>query len=272
MRLVSVASIALVAFFGEPPLERIGRLDAPTLVEASGIVQSRRFPGTFWVHNDSGNAPNLFAVRRDGSLIRSYSVEAPNVDWEDIAIDDAGHLFLGDTGNNRLRLPVRAVYRLDEPDPSIATDRPIKVNLATYYRFEESKRFDAEGLFVDAGFATLVTKRLDGRPAEIYRLALDKPNPLLRPGLPERIGTLPGCLEPATGAGLSPDGRRLAVVTDSAARVYQREGAGPWTLLATVRFEAKDVEAICWDGLDLVLASEDRSIYRIAEARWRASR
>ena len=45
------------------------------------MVASRKHPGIFWVHNDSGNPPSLFAVRRDGSLVRSYRVEAANVDW-----------------------------------------------------------------------------------------------------------------------------------------------------------------------------------------------
>ena len=51
------------------PLEPIGRLDHPAIREASGIVASRRYPGIFWVHNDSGNPPALYAVRRDGYSI-----------------------------------------------------------------------------------------------------------------------------------------------------------------------------------------------------------
>src|SRR5437899_499106 len=64
------------------PLEPIGRLDHPAIREASGIVASRRHPGVFWVHNDSGNPPALYAVRRDGRLVREYAVGAPNLDWE----------------------------------------------------------------------------------------------------------------------------------------------------------------------------------------------
>ena len=37
-------------------------------------------------------------------------------DWEDIAIDDAGHLFIGDIGNNDARRDELAVYQIDEPD------------------------------------------------------------------------------------------------------------------------------------------------------------
>src|SRR3954452_21411316 len=103
---------------GLAPLEPMGRFDARAIREASGIVRSRRHPGIFWVHNDSGNPPALFAVRGDGTLVRAFAVALPNIDWEDIAIDDDGHLYLGEIGNNGGRLPLRAVYRLDEPDPS----------------------------------------------------------------------------------------------------------------------------------------------------------
>ncbi len=253
-------------------LERVGRLDAPALVEASGIVQSRRYPGTFWVHNDSGNAPTLFAVRKDGTLIRAYAVGVPNVDWEDIALDDAGHLYLADTGNNGLRLPIRAIHRFDEPDPSIAADRPLAATLSIYYRFPEGGRFDAEALFLDGGFAHLITKRSDGKPAEIFRLDLSKPAPLLRPAVPERLGHLAEGSGPVTGADLASDGTRLAVVTLDRALVLGRDGEGGWRRIGSMRFEAPDVEAICWDGRDLILASEDRSLYRIAEARWRLDR
>ena len=256
-----------------PSPERLGRLEEPAIVEASGIVKSRRHPGIFWVHNDSGNPPALFAVRRDGSLVRSYRVEAPNVDWEDIAADDSGHLYLGDIGNNDARLPIRAIYRIDEPDPTRPPDdKPLKLTGSSYYRFPPDGRFDAEGLFVANGRAFVVGKRLDGGEAEVFAVGLDPPGLLLRPTLIERSARLPGCSEPATGADLSGDGRRLAVVTTRAARVYEPDSSGGWSLLATVRFDAPGVEAICWDGLDLILASEDRSIYRIARGVWEAAK
>ena len=69
--------------------------------------------------------------------MRSYKVEVPNVDWEDIAIDDNGRLYLGDIGNNGNRLPLRAIYRLDEPDPDVEGEGPLHVTLSTYYRFAD---------------------------------------------------------------------------------------------------------------------------------------
>lgn len=267
------------------PLQMLGRLDHPPIREASGIVASRRHPGVFWIHNDSGNPPALFAVKGDGTLLREYAVGVPNIDWEDIAIDDDGHLYLGEIGNNINRIPVRAVYRLDEPDPT-RQDRTeagaetasgampkLAVTLASYYRFASGGRFDAEGLFIDRGRAVVVAKTLDGREAELFAIPLDPPSPLIRPATPERIGALPGFVEPATGADLATDGLRLAACSYQVVRVYGRQDrdSDHWSLLATVRFEADGIEAIAWEGDDLVLAGEGRGLFRITRATWEAS-
>lgn len=265
-------ALALVLVSGGPSLERRGRLEHPAIREASGIVASRQHPGIFWVHNDSGNLPALYAVKGDGSLVREYLVRAPNIDWEDIAIDDAGHLYLAEIGNNDGRLPIRAVHRLEEPDPTLPRSGPLVVEATSYYRFPAEGRFDAESLFVDRGRALIVAKTFDGAEAELLTIPLSPPAPLLKPALPESLGRLPRFTEPATGADLSRDGRFLAVCGTAVARVYHRDPTGAWQLLAAVRFPADAVEAIAWDGLDLILASESRTLYRISEARWRKGR
>lgn len=267
-----IGLIGLALTIGQPTagrLEPIGRLAHPAIREASGIVQSRRFPGIFWAHNDSGNPPALFAVTRDGKLVREYTVAVPNVDWEDIAIDDAGHLYLGEIGNNDGRLPLRAIYTIDEPDPAIAPVLALPVRGASFYHFPRDGRFDAEGLFVEGGRAIVVAKTFDGREAELFAIPLDPPSPLLRPALPEPLGRLPGLVEPATAADLSRDGRRLAVASTRATRVYERDGRGAWKLLGAVSHRSNDFEALCWDGDDLILAGEMRGLYRIAARTWR---
>src|SRR4051794_20211960 len=155
--------LAMAAIPPPAPLERLGRLEHPAIREASGIVASRRHAGVFWVHNDSGNPAALFAVRRDGSLVREYAVRAPNLDWEDIAADDKGHLYLADTGNNGGLLAVRTIYQLDEPDPEKAPAGPLPVRKSSSYRMARGERFDAESLFLDGGRAVLIAKRSDGQ-------------------------------------------------------------------------------------------------------------
>ena len=257
---------------GVAPLEHLGRFDGRAIPEASGIVQSRRFPGIFWVHNDSGNPPLLFAVRRDGRIVRRFRLAVPNIDWEDITIDDKGHLYLGDIGNNGGFLPVRVIYRIDEPDPSATADRPLTASAAVFYALPRPNRFDAEGLVYDRGTALVVAKYFDGREAELFAVPLEPPAPLARPAQPRSIGRLPGFKEPATGAALSTDRSLLAVCSETVTRIYRREESPPWRMVAEVRYEPLPIEGIAWDGRDLILAAEDgRGLYRLAQATWRAA-
>jgi hypothetical protein len=251
--------------------EVLGKFDLRAIPEASGIVKSRRYAGIFWVHNDSGNPPALFAVRRDGTIVREFRLAAPNVDWEDIAADEKGHLYIGDIGNNGGLLAIRAIYRIDEPNPEKAVTHPLPIVAATFYALPRSDRFDAEGLYYDAASssAILVSKRFDGREAELFAVPFSPPAPLLRPATPKRIGVLPRFVEPATGASLSSDGQLLAVCSSTVIRIYRRGRDRPWDLAAELRHDGPGVEGITWDGFDLILVSEGRGVDRVSEAGWR---
>jgi hypothetical protein len=270
-RLVSLLIVGLMS--GDPTtLEVAGRLDERQIPEASGIVKSRRHADIYWVHNDSGNPPLLFAVRGDGRIVRQFRLAIPNIDWEDIAIDDQGHLYLGDIGNNTGALPLRVIYRIEEPDPNAQPEKPIAASAVTFYGLPRENRFDAESLIYDGKRAILVAKYLDGREAELFAVALEPPSPLARPARPQSIGRLRGFTEPATGADLSADGTLLAVCSTAVTRVYLRADheSPPWRLLAEVRYRAAPIEGIAWDGHSLALVAEGGGFYRLSEKTWRA--
>lgn len=263
--------LPLLPIDGPPPLARAGRIDTMELREVSGIVRSRSHPGVFWVHNDSGNPPALFAIRADGRLLQRFAVTVPNLDWEDIASDGDGHLIVGDIGNNGALLPLRILYLFDEPDPAEPASMPLKPARVIHYRFPDSGRFDAESLLIDGDQAILVAKYLDGRDAELFTIPLGQPAPLFRPAIARKIGKLPGFTEPATGADLSADGRRLAVCSLDVCRVFERAGPkAAWRLVGGLRYRRDGIEAIAWDGDDLMLASEPGRLYRIRRPQWQA--
>ncbi len=264
-----IVMLVALASSAPDPLQPLGRLLDPSIRETSGIVMSRKHPGVFWIHSDSGNPPMIHAIHRDGKVLRSYRVAVPNIDWEDIATDDAGHLYLGETGNNGHLLPLRAVYRVDEPDPRLPARGDLPVKIASYYRFaSKAERFDAESLFVVGREAYLIEKRHDGRVAGLFTIPLDPPALLTGPAIPKRVTELPDFVEPATGADLSADGKRLAVVSNREALIYDRNADGRLTLLAKVRYKKRDIEAIAWDGLDLILATEAGELFLIAAKTW----
>lgn len=254
--------------------EPLGAFDARLIPEASGVARSRNRPGVSWVHNDSGNPPVLFAIRDDGRILRGFDLAVPNLDWEDVAVDDRGRVYVGDIGDNKGLLRLRAIYRFDEPDPSGPATAPLRPTAATFYARPAGDCFDAEGFVVDGDRAVIVTKRLDGRDAELREVPLEPPAPLLRPARVKTIGTLPGFKEPVTGADLSPDGRLFVACGVDVVRVYDRPAPPSWDgLVAIAEVHLKggaQFEGIAWDGGALILVAEGGGVARLAESTWRA--
>ncbi|MDX2039148.1 MAG: hypothetical protein SFX72_21055 [Isosphaeraceae bacterium] len=245
-------------------LESIGRVEESDLREISGIVASPSEKERFWVHNDSGNPAEISLIGRKGKVHRTVKAPFVNIDWEDIAVDANGRLYLGDIGNNRAILPLRAIHRFAEPE-----GKKIEAVETCRYGFGTGMRFDCESLFVIGDFVHLISKRLDGRPAVVYRLRFDPKATLVEPAIPERLGELERFVEPATGADLSRDGRRLAVCAESVTRIYEPDASpSGWKLIGEIRYGARRIEAIAWDGDDLLLTDEPGRLFRIEKKEW----
>ncbi len=122
------------AWGGEGEAGRSFRLKDPDLVEASGIACSLRRPGFFWIHNDSGDLPRMFAVDGKGRTAGTVLLEGVvALDWEDCALEPPRKkggrpmLWVGDIGNN-LGLPLlKVLYRFPEPDPGRLKGKVLKI-------------------------------------------------------------------------------------------------------------------------------------------------
>lgn len=244
---------------------RVGTLQPPALRESSGIVASRRHPGVYWTHNDSGNAAALFAVTREGELIREYPVAAKNQDWEDLAIDDGGRLYIADIGNNDRKREEVQVLVVDEPDPRALVQgrvNPLRVTRTVRVSYAD-KPFDAESLFILNGHGYVIPKRRNGSVAELFRFGLDEP--AHRPAKLERVTDLPGIRAPVTAADVSPDGKQLAVLTvlgpyliDIDGDVAANAGTGKMTFS---RYIDPVMEAACLTPDGLLVTNESRAMF-----------
>ncbi|MBW3599032.1 MAG: hypothetical protein KY475_17390 [Planctomycetes bacterium] len=272
----SVLTILLAAavLTQSPGFREFGRLSDPDIQEASALEASRRFPGVFWTVPDSGNPPHLIAIDRTGRVLAKYHVsEAVNLDWECLALDEAGNLYICDVGNNVInghsRLHQRWVYVVREPDPRAPSDdeaagdglRKLAVERTIFVRYPD-RPFDIEAAFAWGRQVYFISKTRDH--AAIYRLPTSDAEGPVRL---EKVAELPG-LDRATGAALSPDGRRLAVCTYHDVWLYPATAADGFALKRRrpthrLPYEARGVEACAWDGKDLVLLSEAGRIYRL---------
>jgi hypothetical protein len=227
-----------------PTLAPAARVTHGPLDEMSGIVKSRRYPNTYWVHNDSGDAPRIFAIRGDGGAIMppflsgAFSVGemaetgktlypglaidgAAHSDWEDIAVD-GDTLYIADLGNNGNARRDLAVYVLPEPNPAAVNRAHVLKRVPVAYpdqrAFPDPARwhFDCEAVFVFRGRLHMLTKHRApgqiGTPetgTNLYRLDTqhtDRVNVLTRLDSARDLGGW------VTAADVSPDGRTLAVL------------------------------------------------------------
>ena len=256
----------------------LARLESREVTESSGIVASRRNPGLFWTHNDSGDGPFVYAFDRAGRARGVWRVEGAGAeDWEDIACGPGPergrpYLYAGDIGDNSARRAQIVVYRF--PEPAVA-DSDAATTRATARATERAEAVrlkypdgphDAEALLVHPvnGDIYVVTKSVGG--AGVYRLSAAEAtagvNTLTLVATlrgPDFFGTS------VTGGDISPDGRRVALcdyaqgyelrLPDSA-----RDFDEVWRQTPTVvRLGARrQGEAVCYslDGAALLATSE----------------
>jgi hypothetical protein len=264
-------------FVGEGGRGRLG------FAESSGLVASRQHPGVLWTHADSGAPPELFAIDDQGQLIGRFRIEgAHNVDWEDVAIDDAGHLFVGDIGNNESRRRDLVVYEIREPDPADANgdeEASVPVEAKVHYRFPDQTgfpssipNFDAESLFWWDGTLYLLSKHRADTRTTLYRFpSLDGRAEVVL----EKIGDFDlggGDLQfggMATAADITPDGRVLAVLSYHAVFLFEAPAEGDDYLAAPLKkidlkmMTLKQCEALAWVGEDLIITNETGRVFRL---------
>lgn len=259
--------------YGKPV--EIGKIDDSALQEISGLTPSRTGNGLWWVHNDSGDQPRIYAINSSGKLLGRYTVTgARNRDWEDMAGFTAGNgkpmLYLADIGDNQRKRDDLTLYRIKEPDLSKGVrDGKTEPAVPLPFRYPDGHH-DAEALFVDPqnGRPYIVTKTFSP-PCGIYRFPLP-----LRPNVKvtlEKVEKTEGAavdritgLMLVTGAATSPDGNHVVVRNYLTAYEMARTRGGAFETI--FKSEPKEVplaldrqgEAISYtrDGKSIVTTSE----------------
>jgi hypothetical protein len=201
--------------YGAPKIT--GKIRSKEITESSGLAVSGCQEGVLWTHNDSGNAPLLFAINSAGADRGTWTVAgAKSGDWEDIAeFKGKGecYLYIGDIGNNSRTRSEFTIYRVREPlageKKNAAETGAVESLKFTYPDF----RHDAETLMVhpQTGDIYVVTKRISGA-AGVYKIEPDftgagtqqakKIADISVPAIPNGF---------ITGGDISPDGKRVVL-------------------------------------------------------------
>ncbi|HYO82086.1 MAG TPA: hypothetical protein VES20_11835 [Bryobacteraceae bacterium] len=283
MTSVSAVALLLAAAWDEPKVLATVRITG--LTESSGLVASRRHPGVFWTHNDSGARPELFAIDAGGKLRGRCSVPGVKArDWESLAagpgpVKGQSYLYIGDIGNNMGHEKGITVYRLREPE--LKADRCSAAEALTF-RWP-SRRHDAEALLIHptSGDLYVVTKeRGDDRMTFVYKAAA----PLKSGSALKRVAILDlpdtrlftAVVGGVTGGDISPDGRR--VVLCDYLKAYEAElppgskrfdaiWRTKWQVVGTGLRPQGEAVAYRADGNAVVLTSEGESFNLIEVPR-----
>lgn len=233
----------------------------PSLTEASGMVQSGYNSDIFWVHNDSGDIPRLFAITMDGQVVVPYWKAAkgsvghapgegetlyPGLlikraalnDWEDIT-RCGDRLYIAETGNNGNVRRDMGLYELFEPNPEAVEEASVFRFIPIAYPEQQTYpptgpwEFDCEAIFCLDGKMYFITKnRLAsqvGTPANsanLYRL--DSMDPL-QMNLLTRVDRMEDTGGWVTGAGTNADETLVAMVVQAPEQcvwLFDRPGLG----------------------------------------------
>ena len=133
------------------------------LGENSGIISLK--DSTLWLIEDRGNTDEIYKVDFNGNLLSKFKVKnAKNYDWEDLAADEKGNVYIGDFGNNHNKRKNLVIYKL--PNPELEKGEKIEAEKIEF-NYPEQKdfppviaklNFDAEAFFYRDSALYIITK------------------------------------------------------------------------------------------------------------------
>ena len=235
-------------------------LVAGPLREVSGCAFSRRTADVVWLHNDSGDAPRVFALDLVKRMVRPVTVTgAEAVDWEDMASAPDGTLVIGDIGDNNAQRDNVVVYRIPEP---ARADRSVPATAQTL-RYDDGPH-DAEALLVDPtdGSVFVITKEARG-PSKVFvaegetlrtvgSITLDEGGFLF----PNRI----------TGADALADGSGVVFRTYQSGYLLRRAKGEAWRSAFSAKPEGFELPAMM-QGESICARTSARSVLTTSESR-----
>ncbi|MCK5050580.1 MAG: hypothetical protein KAS53_02485 [Candidatus Cloacimonetes bacterium] len=249
--------------------------DFADIEESSAIVKSRVWDDVYWTLNDSGCNNRIFPFNSKGELYRAewykekdggiFIGNAINIDWEEMAVDNAGNLYICDTGNNFNTRKDLAIHVIKDPIP-YATGNTTSFQTIKFYYPEQKvfpavpNNYDCEAVFWAKDNLYLLTKHRADTQTHLYRFdSLDqlKINPITRIGTFEIGGMV-------TAADASIDGTKLAVLTYNNIWVFETEDGDYFNgMISWLPITANQCEAVCFDGDDLIITSEQMELFKL---------
>ena len=251
----------------------MGLIKNPDIVEASGIVESRKNPHVFWVHNDRNNENRLFAFNSNGKNLAVYHLDGiVNRDWEDIAIgpgpsDGVDYIYIGDIGDNYSEYDLKYIYRIPEPDVHFMQEPVAKTLFGAETitcRYPDGVR-DAETMMLDPLTKDLyIVSKRELNELRLYRAPY--PQSTTEIIMMEHLATLN--LTQFVGGDISSSGLEILIKNYETIYYWSRNASeNIWDVLTEEPIivpyvEENQGEAVCWasDSMGYYTVSEESGI------------
>lgn len=226
--------------------------------ENSGLVKAWQ-DGYYWTHNDGGGNPELYMLNAAGQLFDTLEVKnAINVDWEDLAKDSKGSLYIGDFGNNLNKRENLSIYKR-------STSTVEKINFKYVdqtFEKDEARVFDCEAFFWFNNSLYLFTKSWEKgkKLTKIYKVPDVAGDYSVAPIDQTLLKT------PVTGADVSPDGTKFALVTYGKIFIYgiENQAINFKKPIKCIKIGKNQTEAIVFENNNkIIFTNEQRKIYSI---------
>ncbi|WP_420320531.1 hypothetical protein [Flagellimonas sp.] len=264
--LLFVQACAQKPWYGDLKFE--GKIPS-SLSEVSGMVSTS--PSTVWIIEDNGNKDHIYSLNLKGQLIKEFKVKnAKNNDWEDLAKDDQGNIYIGNFGNNHNDRKNLSIYKI--PNPDLEPGNKIEAEKIAFYYPEQKKfppkkselLFDCEAFFYNNGFLYLITKNRT-RPytgkALIYKI------PAVEGSYEaELVGGFLSCTNQkfcsVTAADISPDGKRVALLGSGYIWLFSNFSGEDFTKGTQRTIDVKhrtQQESICFLNNNTLLIADEQS-------------
>jgi hypothetical protein len=106
-----------------------------------------------WMLNDGGNKSKIYGVSNKGKIVKEVRIKSNNNDWEDLASDEKGNLYIGDFGNNESKRKNLSILKVKHKD--LESSKKVEVEKIKFYYDRQTKYppkrkqlfFDAESFF-----------------------------------------------------------------------------------------------------------------------------
>jgi hypothetical protein len=251
-----------------PGVLQLGTIQTPAVTESSGVSSSRN-KGAFWTHNDGG-LDVLYAVSTNGTALSEWRIRDVQLDnWEDL-FRKGSQLYVADIGNDGGVREYVSVYRVIEPP--VKRSGELRPNRIWNIRYP-GDRFDAESFFVSGAYGYVIDRNPGGNGAQAYRFPLGRGvNVRFEPQFSVNVeGSV-------TGATISPDGKRIAVVTSAGAYLFVTDRKLPTegTLdhYTFVSYPSSSTEGCAFTPSGLLVTGEAREILLFTDepfrSKWKA--